>query len=129
MNYIERIYSELVDLKGTVNILQIEMKEINSKFEDILIKIRETEFDVSQSVEMYKRLQEFLQERRLLRAQIEEMEVQYEILGRYEKALDFKEVKKDREFKKDKKYYRDKKYYNNFREDLKEKAIDLYHIV
>ncbi|AIA64131.1 hypothetical protein PHAGE6E_105 [Staphylococcus phage 6ec] len=135
MNYIERIYSELVDLKGTVNILQIEMKEINSKFEDILIKIRETEFNVSQSVEMYKRLQEFLQERRLLRAQIEEMEVQYEILGgdeqlkKYEKALDFKEVKKDREFKKDKKYYRDKKYYNNFREDLKEKAIDLYHIV
>lgn len=135
MNYIEKIYNEMSDLKGTINILQLEMKTINDKFESILIDIRDTNFNVEQSVEIYKKLQDFLQERRLLKAQIEEMKIQFEVLGgeeqyiRYEKALDFKEVKKDREFKKDKKYYRDKKYYNNFREDLKEKAIDLYHIV
>lgn len=135
MNYIEKIYSEMLDLKGTISILELEMKEINSKFEDILTDIRETEFNVVQSVEMYKKLQEFLQERRLLKAQIEEMKIQFEVLGgeeqynRYKKALDFKKVKQDKEFKKYKKYYRNKKYYKNFREDLKEKVDDFYHIV
>lgn len=135
MNYIEKIYSEMSDLNGTINILQLEMKTINDKFESILIDIRDTNFNIEQSVKIYKKLQDFLQERRLLKAQIEEMKIQFEVLGgeeqysKYEKALDFKKVKQDKEFKKDKKYYRDKKYYNNFREDLKEKAIDLYHIV
>ena len=135
MNYIEKIYSEMSDLKGTINILQLEMKTINNKFENILIDIRDTNFNVEQSVEIYKKLQDFLQERRLLKAQIEEMKIHFEVLGgeeqyiRYEKALDFKKVKQDKEFKKDKKYYRDIKYYKNFREDLKEKVDGFYHIV
>lgn len=135
MNYIEKIYSELLDLRGTIDLLNAELKEVDSKFEGILKEVRDTDFNVEQSIKMYKNLQEFLQERRLLKTKIEEMEIQYDILGgdkqlnKYQKALDFKRVKEDIQFKKDKKYYRDKKYYKNFREDLKTQAEELYHIV
>lgn len=135
MNHIEKIYSELLDLRGTIDLLNAELKEVDSKFKSILKEVRDTDFNVEQSIKMYKNLQEFLQERRLLKAQIEEMEIQYDILGgdkqlnKYQKALDFKRVKEDIQFKKDKRYYRDKKYYKNFREDLKAQAEDLYHIV
>lgn len=135
MNYIKRMYSEMKDLRGTINILEEQLEQINCEFEDIMIEVRETDFNVSQSIEMYKRLQQFLQERRLLKSQIEEMKVQYEILGgdvqleRYNKALDFKKVKCNPHYKKDKKYYRNKKYYENFNEDIKNDIYNLYHIV
>lgn len=135
MNYIETMYNELSDLKGSIILLKEDAKNIDNKFHDILKEVRDTDFDLIQSINMYKNIQNFLQERRLLKSKIEEMEIQYEILGgdeqlkTYSEALDFKQVKRNTKFNKDNKYYRNKKYYSNFREDLKEQISSLYHIV
>lgn len=129
MKSINLIYNELDDLYTSIKLMKEQSKDIDKEFNTVLEEIRLTTFNASQGTKMYKQLQEFLQERRLLKAEIEELEVQFELLGgkskldELRKYQDFKNVPK-----KDKKYHRRSVYYKNFRVDLREKAESLYHI-
>lgn len=131
MKSINMIYLEMKDLKGNILLLKKECKKVDEEWESILKEVRDTVFNAAQGAKLYKETQEFLQERRLLKSQIEELEVQFELLGGDNKL---EELKTKQDFKnvstkkKDKKYKRDIDYYNNFREDIKEEVSEMYHI-
>lgn len=129
MKSINIIYNELHDLKTSIELLKEQTGDVDKEFHAILEEIRTAVFNASQGTLLYKNMQEFLQERRLLKTRIEELQVQYEILGgdrkltELEKYQNFKNVPK-----KDKKYHRKLKYFKNFREDVREEVSMMYHI-
>lgn len=129
MKSINIIYNELHDLKTSIELLKEQTGDVDKEFDAILEEIRTTVFNASQGALLYKNMQEFLQERRLLKTRIEELQVQYEILGgdrkltELEKYQNFKNVPK-----KDKKYHRKLNYFKNFKEDVKEEVSMMYHI-
>ena len=129
MKSINIIYNELHDLKTSIELLKEQTGDVDKEFDAILEEIRTTVFNASQGALLYKNMQEFLQERRLLKTRIEELQVQYEILGgdrkltELEKYQNFKNVPK-----KDKKYHRKLSYFKNFKEDVKEEVSMMYHI-
>lgn len=129
MKSINIIYNELHDLKTSIELLKEQTGDVDKEFDAILEEIRTTVFNASQGALLYKNMQEFLQERRLLKTRIEELQVQYEILGgdrkltELEKYQNFKNVPK-----KDKKYHRKLNYFKNFKEDVKEEISMMYHI-
>lgn len=129
MKSINIVYSELYDLKTSITILKEQANVIDKEFNTILEEVRTTVFNASEGTKLYKNIQEFLQERRLLKTQMEELQVQYELLGgdiklnQLEKYQNFKNVPK-----KDKKYHRKADYFKNFREDIKEEVSEMYHI-
>lgn len=130
MNYINRIYEELEDLHYGITVMRSEMSRINKEYNQIINEMPNTNFSASQGVEMYKKLQEFLQERRLTKSRLEEMEVQFEILGgveqlrRLERAKVFSKVPK-----KSPKYHRRLSYFENFKQEVKEEVKEMYHII
>lgn len=129
MKSINIIYNELKDLDLSIELMKEQCSEINKEFHTILDEVRETTFNASQGAKLYQSIQDFLQERRLLKARIEELEIQFELLGGKEKLnqlksyQDFKNVPK-----KDKKYYRKSEYFSDFRVDIKEEIENMYHI-
>lgn len=129
MKSINIIYNELHDLKMSIELLKEQSGDVDKEFHSILEEIRTTVFNASQGALLYKNMQDFLQERRLLKTRIEELQVQYEILGgdnklqELEKYQSFKNVPK-----KDKKYHRKLNYFKNFKEDVKEEVSMMYHI-
>lgn len=129
MKSINIVYSELYDLKTSITILKEQANVIDKEFNTILEEVRTTVFNASEGAKLYKNIQEFLQERRLLKTQMEELQVQYELLGgdiklnQLEKYQNFKNVPK-----KDKKYHRKLDYFKNFREDIKEEVSEMYHV-
>jgi predicted FMN-binding regulatory protein PaiB len=129
MKSINIIYNELKDLDLSIELMKEQCSEINKEFHTILDEVRETTFNASQGAKLYQSIQDFLQERRLLKARIEELEIQFELLGGKEKLnqlksyQDFKNVPK-----KDKKYHRKIDYFSDFRVDIKEEIENMYHI-
>src|SRR5699024_7877231 len=77
----------------------------------------------------YKRTQEFLQERRLLNMQMEELNNQYIVLGGDEKLKELEEFQ-DITIVGNKKGIKRRKvdYFKNFREDIREEVSEMYHI-
>src|SRR5699024_5254766 len=71
--------------------LKKEVKKIDEEWNSLLVEIRETVFNAAQGAQLYKRTQEFLQERRLLKMQMEELKNQYIILGGDEKLKELQE--------------------------------------
>lgn len=134
MNSIEIVYNELKELKENITLLRGKKKEFNERFVQLLAEVRDTEFNAIEGVELYKSMQEFLQERRLLSSRVDELEIQYDLLGgdkaleKYNQMLDFQNVKTNPEFKKTNKYYRNKKYFKNFPEKYKKEIDKMYHI-
>lgn len=129
MKSINIIYNELHDLKTSIELLKEQTGDIDKEFDAILEEIRTTVFNASQGTLLYKNMQEFLQERRLLKTRIEELQVQYEILGGDKKLIELEKYQNFKNVpKKDKKYHRKLNYFKNFREDVKEEVSMMYHI-
>ena len=116
----------------SINIFYNEMKdvkEIDKEWNSLLVEIRETVFNAAQGAQLYKKTQEFLQERRLLKMQMEELKNQYIVLGGDEKlkeleqCQDITKVGNKKGIKK-----RQADYFYNFREDIKEEVSNMYHV-
>src|SRR5699024_5547200 len=129
MKSINIMYLEMKDLYGSIEMMKEECKKVDKEWNKLLIEIKDTTFNASQGAQLYKRTQEFLQERRLLKMQVEEINNQYIVLRGEEKL---KELKKYQEMTKvrNKKGIKKRKadYFKNFREDIKEEVSEMYHI-
>lgn len=129
MKSINIFYNEMKDMKQSINMLRKEVKEIDKEWNSLLVEIRETVFNAAQGAQLYKKTQEFLQERRLLKMQMEELKNQYIVLGGDEKL---KELEQCQDITKvgNKKGIKKRKadYFYNFREDIKEEVSNMYHV-
>ena len=129
MKSINIFYNEMKDMKESISMLKKEVKKIDKEWNSLLVEIRETVFNAAQGAQLYKRTQEFLQERRLLKMQMEELKNQYIILGGDEKlkeleqCQDITKVGNKKGIKK-----RQADYFYNFREDIKEEVTNMYHV-
>ena len=109
--------------------LKKEVKKIDEEWNSLLVEIRETVFNAAQGAQLYKRTQEFLQERRLLKMQMEELNNQYIVLGGDEKLKELEEFQDITKVGNKKGIKRRKvDYFKNFREDIKEEVSEMYHI-
>ena len=129
MKSINIFYNEMKDMKESITMLKKEVKKIDEEWNSLLIEIRETVFNAAQGAQLYKRTQEFLQERRLLKMQMEELKNQYIILGGDEKLKEleqYQDITKVGNKKGIKKRQAD--YFYNFREDIKEEVTNMYHV-
>ena len=129
MKSINIFYNEMKDMKESISMLKKEVKKVDKEWDSLLVEIRETVFNAAQGAQLYKRTQEFLQERRLLKMQMEELKNQYIILGGDEKL---KELQECQDITKvgNKKGIKKRKadYFYNFREDIKEEVSNMYHV-
>ena len=129
MKSINIMYLEMKDLYGSIEMMKEECKKVDKEWNKLLIEIKDTTFNASQGAQLYKRTQEFLQERRLLKMQMEELKNQYIILGGDEKL---KELQECQDITKvgNKKGIKKRKadYFYNFREDIKEEVSNMYHV-
>lgn len=129
MKSINIFYNEMKDMKESITMLKREVKKIDEEWNNLLVEIRETVFNAAQGAQLYKRTQEFLQERRLLKMQMEELKNQYIVLGGDEKLKEleeFQDITKVGNKKGIKKRQVD--YFKNFRGDIKEEVSEMYHI-
>ena len=129
MKSINIMYLEMKDLYGSIEMLKEECKKVDKEWNKLLIEIKNATFNASQGAQLYKRTQEFLQERRLLKMQMEELKNQYIILGGDEKLKELQEcqdITKVGNKKGIKKRQAD--YFYNFREDIKEEVTNMYHV-
>lgn len=129
MKSINIFYNEMKDMKESISMLKKEVKKVDEEWNNLLVEIRETVFNAAQGAQLYKRTQEFLQERRLLKMQMEELKNQYIVLGGDEKLKELEEcqdITKVGNKKGIKKRQAD--YFKNFREDIKEEVSEMYHI-
>ena len=129
MKSINIFYNEMKDMKESISMLKKEVKKVDKEWNSLMVEIRETVFNAAQGAQLYKRTQEFLQERRLLKMQMEELKNQYIILGGDEKL---KELQECQDITKvgNKKGIKKRKadYFYNFREDIKEEVSNMYHV-
>ena len=129
MKSINIFYNEMKDMKESISMLKKEVKKVDKEWNSLMVEIRETVFNAAQGAQLYKRTQEFLQERRLLKMQMEELKNQYIILGGDEKL---KELQECQDITKvgNKKGIKKRKadYFYNFREDIKEEVTNMYHV-
>ena len=129
MKSINIFYNEMKDMKESISMLKKEVKKVDKEWNSLMVEIRETVFSAAQGAQLYKRTQEFLQERRLLKMQMEELKNQYIILGGDEKL---KELQECQDITKvgNKKGIKKRKadYFYNFREDIKEEVSNMYHV-
>lgn len=129
MKSINIMYLEMKDLYGSIEMLKEECKKVDKEWNKLLIEIKNATFNASQGAQLYKRTQEFLQERRLLKMQMEELNNQYIVLGGDEKL---KELEEYQDITKvgNKKGIKKRKadYFSNFREDIKEEVSEMYHV-
>ena len=129
MKSINIFYNEMKDMKESITMLKKEVKKIDEEWNSLLVEIRETVFNAAQGAQLYKRTQEFLQERRLLKMQMEELKNQNIVLGGDEKlkeleqCQDITKVGNKKGIKK-----RQADYFYNFREDIKEEVTNMYHV-
>ena len=129
MKSINIFYNEMKDMKESISMLKKEVKKVDKEWDSLLVEIRETVFNAAQGAQLYKRTQEFLQERRLLKMQMEELNNQYIVLGGDEKlkeleqCQDITKVGNKKGIKK-----RQADYFYNFREDIKEEVTNMYHV-
>lgn len=129
MKSINIFYNEMKDMKESITMLKREVKDIDKEWNNILVEIRETVFNAAQGAQLYKRTQEFLQERRLLKMQMEELKNQYIVLGGDEKLKELEEFQDITKVGNKKGIKRRKAdYFKNFREDIKEEVSEMYHI-
>lgn len=130
MNSIEIIYAELADLDSSIEMYRLEIKKLDEDMVRIFNKIADTNFSASEGTQMYLHTQRFLQERRLKKAHLEELEVMYESLGGRTRLNNVKNRLSigciDRA--KPSKYNRTSSYFKNFDEDIKEEILSMYHI-
>ena len=129
MKSINIFYNEMKDMKESITMLKKEVKKIDEEWNSLMVEIRETVFNAAQGAQLYKKTQEFLQERRLLKMQMEELKNQYIILGGDEKLKELQEcqdITKVGNKKGIKKRQAD--YFYNFREDIKEEVSNMYHV-
>lgn len=129
MKSINIFYNEMKDMKESISMLKKEVKKVDKEWNSLLVEIRETVFNAAQGAQLYKKTQEFLQERRLLKMQMEELKNQYIILGGDEKLKELQEyqdITKVGNKKGIKKRQAD--YFYNFREDIKEEVSNMYHV-
>lgn len=129
MKSINIFYNELKDMKESITMLKREVKEIDKEWNNLLVEIRETVFNAAQGAQLYKRTQEFLQERRLLKMQMEELKNQYIVLGGDEKLKELEEFQDITKVGNKEGIKRRKAdYFKNFREDIKEEVSEMYHV-
>ena len=129
MKSINIFYNEMKDMKESITMLKGEVKKIDKEWNNLLVEIRETVFNAAQGAQLYKKTQEFLQERRLLKMQMEELNNQYIILGGDEKLKELQEYQDITKVGNKKGIKRRKvDYFKNFREDIKEEVSEMYHI-
>ena len=129
MKSINIFYNEMKDMKESISMLKKEVKKVDKEWDSLLVEIRETVFNAAQGAQLYKRTQEFLQERRLLKMQMEELNNQYIVLGGDEKLKEleeFQDITKVGNKKGIKR--REVDYFKNFREDIKEEVSEMYHV-
>lgn len=129
MKSINIFYNEMKDMKESISMLKKEVKKVDEEWNSLLVEIRETVFNAAQGAQLYKKTQGFLQERRLLKMQMEELNNQYIVLGGDEKLKEleeFRDITKVENKKGIKKRQAD--YFYNFREDIKEEVSNMYHV-
>lgn len=129
MKSINIFYNEMKDMKESISMLKKEVKKVDEEWNSLLVEIRETVFNAAQGAQLYKKTQEFLQERRLLKMQMEELNNQYIVLGGDEKLKELEEcqdITKVGNKKGIKRRQAD--YFYNFREDIKEEVSNMYHV-
>ena len=129
MKSINIMYLEMKDLYGSIEMMKEECKKVDKEWNKLLTEIKNATFNAAQGAQLYKRTQEFLQERRLLKMQMEELNNQYIILGGDEKLKELEEcqdITKVGNKKGIKKRQAD--YFYNFREDIKEEVSEMYHV-
>src|SRR5699024_451857 len=128
MKSINIFYNEMKDMKESITMLKKEVKKIDEEWNSLLVEIRETVFNAAQGAQLYKRTQEYLQERRL-KMQIEELKNQYIILGGDEKIKELQECQDITKVGNKKGIKKGKAdYFYNFREDIKEEVSNMYHV-
>lgn len=129
MKSINIFYNEMKDMKESISMLKKEVKKVDEEWNNLLVEIRETVFNAAQGAQLYKKTQEFLQERRLLKMQMEELKNQYIVLGGDEKLKELEEFQDITKVGNKKGIKRRKAdYFKNFREDIKEEVSEMYHI-
>lgn len=130
MNYIKRTYRELEDLYKNIKYIDSRLQQINCEWKEILEEIKNTNFNAIEGVELYKKTQKFLQERRLLKIQKEELDIQFRLLGGKSKLQHLKDniIFKPKKNSKDGKNYRNYEYFKNFKPEIKEKLENVYHV-
>ena len=129
MKSINIFYNEMKDMKESISMLKKEVKKVDKEWNSLLVEIRETVFNAAQGAQLYKRTQEFLQERRLLKMQMEELKNQYIVLGGDEKLKELEEFQDITKVGNKKGIKRRKvDYFKNFMEDIKEEVSEMYHI-
>lgn len=129
MKSINIFYNEMKDMKESISMLKKEVKKVDEEWNNLLVEIRETVFNAAQGAQLYKRTQEFLQERRLLKMQMEELNNQYIVLGGDEKLKELEECQDITKVENKKGIKRRQAdYFYNFREDIKEEVSNMYHV-
>ena len=129
MKSINIMYLEMKDLYGSIEMMKEECRKVDKEWNELLIEIKNTTFNASQGAQLYKRTQEFLQERRLLKMQMEELNNQYIILGGDEKLKELEEYQDITKVGNKKCIIKRKAdYFSYFREDIKEEVSEMYHV-
>lgn len=124
MNSIEIIYNQLEDMRDNIEYIKREVKAKDKEMVSIMNEISNTNFNASEGVKLYKAMQGFLQERRMLKLDMENYIEQFEAMGGVEYLNRLKDrIENPKPSKK-----RKLSYYRNFSEEYQEKAKKMYHM-
>lgn len=124
MNSIEIIYNQLKDMKENIDYIKKEVAEKDIEMKSIMKEIANSNFNAAEGAKLYMAFQEFLQERRMIKTELENYQEQFEALGgiSYMTELKYK-IDNPKIMKK-----RKLSYYKNFPKAYQEKVESMYHV-
>lgn len=124
MNSIEIIYNQLKDMKENIEYIKKEVEEKDIEMKSIMKEIANTNFNAAEGAKLYMAFQEFLQERRMIKTDLENYQEQFEALGGVSYMIELKnKIENPKTMKK-----RKISYYRNFPKAHQEKIKSMYHI-
>src|SRR5699024_160638 len=81
MNSIEIIYNQIKEMKENIDCIKKEVEEKDIEMKSIMKEIDNTNFNAAEGAKLYMAFQEFLQERRMIKTDLENNQEQFEELG------------------------------------------------
>lgn len=124
MNSIEIIYNQLKDMKENIDYIKKEVAEKDVEMKEIMKEIANSNFNAAEGAKLYMAFQEFLQERRMIKTELENYQEQFEALGGMSYMINLKnKIDNPKAIKK-----RKLSYYKNFPKVYQEKIESMYHV-
>lgn len=124
MSSIKIIYGQLKDMEKNMNYIKQEVKEKDKEMVELMEEIANSNFNASEGAKLYMAVQKFLQERRMLKTDMENYQEQFDALG----GIEYLNMLEEKVLNPQPSKLRNLEYFKNFPRRHRERAKEMYHI-